>query len=227
MGWPLAKSFVFDLGDRLFAGGAGGVFGGVFEEGLVVVGTVEVGADFPDVAGHVVETVVVGGKAFDGSGGGEAVEGGVVLGKLALEGIGGPGFAVGLGLVAPDEEGVVEIAAGSALPFRFGGEAFFGPFAVGVGVVLGHADDGVVHFVGDGAVGAGGMLPVGTGDKLPPLPFRAGLPLVDFAGGGFEDEGAGFELVGGGVGKIFFGETALGLGLVAGGLDEFRRTGRW
>ena len=156
---------------------------------------------------------------------GISVESGVLLGEFALEGVGGPCFAVGLGLVAPDEEGVVEIAAGGAFPFGFGGEAFFGPFAVGFGIFFGDADDGVVHFVFDGAVGTGGMLPVGAGDELPPLPFGSGLPFVDFASGGFEDEGTGFELVFGSVGKIFFGEAALGLGLVAGGFDELCKLG--
>lgn len=154
-----------------------------------------------------------------------AVEGAIIVGKVSLEGVGGPLFFGGFGLVAPDEEGVVFIAASSAFPFRFGGQAFVGPFAVGFGVFFGDADDGVVHFVLDRAIGAGGMLPGGAGDKLPPLPFGAGLPFFNFASRCFEDEGSGFQLVLGSVGEILFGEASFGLGLVAGGLDEFSELG--
>ena len=220
-GLTFAEGLVFDLGDGLVERGAFGVFDGVFDEGLVVVGTIDVGAHFPDVAGHVVEAEAVGWKTLHWRSAGIAVESGVLLGEVALEGVGGPFVAFGFGLVAPDKEGVVEISAGGAFPFGFGGKTLFGPFAVGFGVFFGHADDGVVHFVLDGAVGAGGMLPIGAWDELPPLPFRSGLPFVDFLGGCFKNEGAGFELVCGGVGKVLLGEATFTLGLIAGGLNEF------
>ena len=147
------------------------------------------------------------------------------MGKVALEGVGGPVFFRGFGFVAPDEEGVVVIAAGSTLPFGFGWEAFAGPFAVGFGIFFGDADHGVIHFVGDRAVGSSRVLPVGSGDELPPLPFGTRLPLFDFGSGGFEDEGSGFELFGGSFGEVFLSKTALGLSFVSGGLNEFCELG--
>lgn len=58
------KEVGFGLGDRLFEGWASGVFNGILGKGLVVVRAIDVGANFPDVAGHVVESKVVGGITF-------------------------------------------------------------------------------------------------------------------------------------------------------------------
>ena len=77
-----------------------------------------------------------------------------------MEGVGWPLFSRRLWLVAPDEEGVVFASTGGTFPFRLGGETFLGPLAVGFRIFFGDADDGVIHFVLDGAIGAGGMTPV-------------------------------------------------------------------
>lgn len=160
----------------------GGLFG--FEVDVVGVRAVEVLAMFPDVSGDVVESVGVGIVAFDGGGAFVAIDPGVVIGKVPGEDVGRPFVFVWLEFVAPGVGLLVESTAGGALPFGFGGEAFSGPFGVGLGVFPCDADDGVVVFVLDVGIGSEGVFPVGAFDKLPPLPFGALLVEFDFLGRG-------------------------------------------
>jgi len=147
-----------DLGLADAAGRAFGVGLGVFDEGGVVVGAVVVGAMFPDVSGHVVEAEGVWGVRFDGSGADEAIEASVFVGEFSGEDVGEP-FAIGLGFGSPDVVEAFFATAGGEFPFGFGGEAFAGPFGVGVGVFPGDADDGVVFFTFEVGVWAGGLFP--------------------------------------------------------------------
>lgn len=213
------------LSNRLFRGRTFGVAGRIFDEVLIVVGAIEVGAMFPDITSHVVETKVVGGVALHCGGSLVAIEGFVVVWKGSLKGVRGPAILRGFGFLSPDEERVIPIAAGGPLPLCFSGEAFLRPLAIGLRIFLGDADHGMIHLVADGTFGAGGVLPVRSGNELPPLPLGAALPLFHFASGGLEDEGSGLELFCGGIGKVFFGEAALSLGLVAGGFHKFRKLG--
>src|SRR6185503_12363737 len=85
-------------GAFLAGSGAVGIF--VWAVGVVGVG-IPIGAPFPDVAGHVVEAVAVGGEAGDGGDAGKAVFCIVVLGEIALPEVGHV-FAAGGELITPD-----------------------------------------------------------------------------------------------------------------------------
>ena len=74
-GFSLRKGSGIDLANGLFSGWPSGILYGVFGEFLIIVGAIEIGAEFPDVAGHVVETKVVGREASHWSGACEAVQG--------------------------------------------------------------------------------------------------------------------------------------------------------
>ena len=212
------------LADGFFFAGASGVFGDFFHEKGVGVGAVEIRAVFPDVSGHVVEAVVVGRVGFHGGGSGEAVRGGVFVWKSSGEDVRQP-FVFRDVLVAPDVDAVFVPPAGGAFPLGLGGEAFAGPFGVGVGIFPGEADDRVIHFVFDVGVGTLWVFPVGSLGEDPPLPLGAGLPEFDFFCGRDKDHGTGLEHVLGGVGEVFFTPAAFGLGLISGGIDEFFELG--
>lgn len=125
---------------------------------------------FPDVSGHVVEAEFVGRVGFDGGGAGEAIFAGVLVGEFSGEDIGEPFFA-GLGFVTPDVNLLLFSAASGEFPLGFGREAFASPFAVGVGIFPGDADDGMVVLALNVGIGAGGVEPAGTFGETPPLPF--------------------------------------------------------
>jgi len=154
-------SFLEEPVDFRLADSAGGAFGvglGIFDEGGVVVGAVVVGAMFPDVSGHVVEAEGVWRVRFDGSGADEAIEASVFVGEFSGEDVGEP-FAIRLGFAPPSVVLFFFATAGGEFPFGFGGEAFAGPFGVGVGIFPGDANDGVVFFSFEVGVWAGGLFP--------------------------------------------------------------------
>ena len=208
--------------DRLAdaVGWAFGVVFGILEEGFVGIGAVVVGAVFPDVSGHIVEAEVVGWVGLDRCRAGEAIFSGVVVGEFSGEDVGEPFFA-GLGFVAPDVYLLLFSAPGGEFPFGFGGETFASPFAVGIGIFPGDADDGVVVLALNVGVGTGRVEPAGSLGKAPPLPFSAFTLELDGIGRAGEDEGAGFEAFGRGFWEIFVAPAAFGLGLVIGGVGEF------
>lgn len=213
-----------DLGLADSAGGTLGVGLGVFGEDFVEVGAVVVGAMFPDVSGHVVEAEGIWWVGFDRGGAGEAVFAGVVVWEFSGEDVGEPFFA-GLGFGSPNVVEFLLTTASGEFPFGFGGETFAGPFGVGIGIFPGDTDDGVVVFSFDVRFEAGGVLPGSSVFKTPPLPFGAFALEFDGSGWAGEDESTGLERFGRGFGEVFDRPAFFGLGLVAGGIDEFFKLG--
>ena len=176
----------------------------------------------PNVPGHVVEAVGVWWVGFDGSCSFKAILAGVLVGKLSGENIGEPFFA-GFGFVAPDVIESVLSSPGCQFPFGFGRESFAGPFAVGLGVFPVHANDGVVVLSFDVGLRSGGMLPVGTFDKAPPLPLRSFAPEFDALVGTRENKSSRLECFRRSLRKVFLGKAALGPGFVTGGVHELAK----
>ena len=118
---------------------------GVVDRGAAeVVRRVPVIAPFPDIAGHVVETIAVGGELLYRTVAAEAVQNAVLVGEGALPEV---------GLVDPawDEllpQGVAspfESAAGSVLELRLCGRPGALPVAVGIGVLSMEVHNGVIR----------------------------------------------------------------------------------
>ncbi len=72
-------------------------------------------------------------------------------------------------VVAPGIERAGESAARGEFPFGFGRQSLAGPLRIRHGVVVGDVHDGKFFLPFDGAVGSGGMPPIGTVDERPPL----------------------------------------------------------
>ena len=142
--------------------------------------------------------------------------------EFSLEGVGEP-FAIGCFFVSPSKDGAVESATGSEFPLGFGGESFASPFGVGGSVFVSHADDGVIHLVGDGGVGPSRVTPTCSGSELPPVPVCVVLPDFDLRWRWGEYEGAGGEHFVRGLGEVFPAPAAFGLCLVSGGFGEFEK----
>src|SRR5262245_40763259 len=98
--------------------------------------TEPVGGPFPDVADHVVEPMVVGGKRSDRGRALIAVLRQVLPGKLTLPSV-GHYLAAGMELIAPSEFGTLLLATRGKFPFRFGGQIFASPARVGERVLVG------------------------------------------------------------------------------------------
>lgn len=144
----LKKFLYHGLADR-FVGPLGiGLGLRELDESCVVVGSIQVSAVLPNIPGHVVEAVAVRREGFYGRGTREAVLGGVIVGEFTLEDVGLP-FPPGLRLVSPHEKLVIKASPGSPFPFDFGGESFSGPFAISKRVLVGDADNGMIHSVLD------------------------------------------------------------------------------
>ena len=125
---------------------------------------------FPNIPGHVVEAVLIGWVGFDGCGAFEAIATSVLVGEFSGEDIGEP-FLVGLGFGPPNVVEAFLPTARREFPLGFGRETFVGPFTVGPGVLPGHADHGVIFLTLKIGAGSGGVLPIGSRFKAPPLPF--------------------------------------------------------
>jgi hypothetical protein len=117
-------------------------------------GVEPVGTPLPYITGDGVEAEGIGWKAVDGAGSGEAVFGGVDAGELALPDVaemldaaGWPPIGrqfVGRQFISPRVELLFEATACGVLPLGFGGKRFANPCGIGVGVVPGDVDDGVI-----------------------------------------------------------------------------------
>ncbi|SDC93830.1 hypothetical protein SAMN05216270_10114 [Glycomyces harbinensis] len=174
--------------------------------GGAVVAAEPVGGPLPDVADRVVQAEAVGGERLHGGGRPVAVRCGVAPGEVAAPDVGAE-LAVGLELVAPGVDRLLDAAAGGVLPFGLGGQAGARPGAVGQRVVPGDVGDGMlgeaVH-IGSGTFGGP---PGGALDRAPP---RRGGHARRVLGEGGVEKAVEHE-----------GEAeGLGLGLVAGGPDE-------
>jgi len=100
-------------------------------------------APLPGITGDRKEPVAVGREGVDGSRGGKAIFAEVDFGELPLPDV-AQMAATGGEFVAPRILLLHEAAAGGVLPFGFPREAFAGPFTVGLRIVPGDVDDGVV-----------------------------------------------------------------------------------
>ena len=162
----------------------------------------------PDVAGHVVQPVAVGGERADG--GGAAV---TAPGELALPGVRHPR----VGLVAPRVRRALQAAARGELPLRLGRECRTGPRGVGHGVLVGDVHDRVACARVGVAARALRAAPGRARHVVPPP-----LPVVQGhrAARGTEDERAGDQHLGIGIGVVGGVGHALGQGDVAGLADE-------
>src|SRR4029078_1479191 len=128
---------------------------------------VPVRGPFPDVAGHVVETVAVRLERTDGRGPLEAVLEQVLPWELALPGV-RLRLAVRRELVAPAELSGLEPAACGALPLRLRRHLLTRPLRVRLGVLVRDMDDRVIPEALERAVGPSRMAPVGARDVSPP-----------------------------------------------------------
>ena len=134
----------------------------------LVLRRVPVGRPFPDVADHVVDAVAVGREGAHRRGPRPAVGAQVLVGKVALPGVGHMP-AVRRELVAPGEVRAVQPAARGEFPFRFGRQFLAGPPGVGLGVLERHLHDGMIVQSADMAALAVGPPPRGAEGEAPPL----------------------------------------------------------
>jgi len=212
----------FRLADSVLR--ACGVFLGVFFEDSVRIRTIEVGAMFPGISGHVIEAIGVCGEGFDGGGALEAIFTSVFVGEFSGEDVCEPLFP-GFGFVPPDVIEAFFSTPGSEFPFGFGGEALVGPFAVGVGIFPSDANHRVVVFPFDVGSFSGGILPGSTHFEAPPLPLRAFALQLYCSRWTRKDEGAGLEGFGWSFGEVLVRPSTFSLGFVSGGFDEFAELG--
>ena len=148
-------------------GGAGGV--GCGEE-LIGVGSKVVPAPFPDVAGHLVESVTVGSIRFGGSGAAVSVGERVLVGKVSLPDIHAV-FAVGFEFIAPRVAlGRVsnQAAPRRKFPLCFSGESFTGPGGVSLSIVPRQVHGGVRPTLLNMSAGPFGVSPGCAIDPAPP-----------------------------------------------------------
>jgi hypothetical protein len=144
----------------------------------VITRMVPVGAPFPDIAGHIVQSESIGGEGADRSGADEAVGRGVLVGEVPLPDVALPAPAAGA-VVTPDERLAVESTAGGVFPFRLGRQALAGPAGVGVGIFPGDVHHGVVLPPLDGAAGPLGMAPASAGYEQTPFVKPRGWNAVE------------------------------------------------
>src|SRR5271165_867067 len=183
---------------------------------LVVVGAVPVAGPLPDVSRHVIEAVAVGRILGHGGDACVAVRAGVVVGEVALVGVGHP-LPVGPELVAPDEGLASQAAAGGELPLSFRGKALATPLGVGYSIFVGDLHDGIVVFPHDAAARSGGMTPVGAMHVGPPLVMVSqGYGVI----GRGEYDGASHQVLRRRRRIILLPGLAFGYGDVSGGLYE-------
>src|SRR5206468_2540573 len=95
-----------------------------------------VGGPFPDVAGHVVQSVAIGREGVHGAGSVVAVGAGVFGREGALPDVHSV-LAARLALVAPGEDPAIEPAAGRELPLGLSRQAPVRPGAIRLSVVPG------------------------------------------------------------------------------------------
>ena len=67
------------------------------------------------------------------------------MGELTSVNVGEPVFTW-FGFVSPSVDELFFATTSCELPLGFRGEAFTGPFGVGLGIFIGNADDGMVFF---------------------------------------------------------------------------------
>src|SRR5690606_9715988 len=120
----------------------------------------------PDIAGHVVETVGVGGETSDP--GDLPVPGVGQIRELAVPVVGQP-LAGLLGVVSPGVGRVRQPSAGRDLPFVFAGQAEPGPVRVCRSVFERNVHDGMVLPAAQPRTWAAGVVPAGARGPRPPL----------------------------------------------------------
>src|SRR5262249_38690420 len=165
---------------------------------LVGVGPVPVGGPFPDVAGHVVEAVAVGGEGCHGSGAAEAVGGAVPVGKMPLPDV-GPPLPPRRELVPPDIALPVQAAAGRELPLRLGRQALAGPASIGGGILPGDVDHRMPAAPDQAACGPFRMTPAGARHVPPP---DVGIRQRHRRPGWGKDDRSGDQAPGGRAGEL-------------------------
>jgi hypothetical protein len=133
-----------------------------------MLGRPPVGRPFPDIADHVVDAVAVRRKSHHRRGAIEAVLALILVGEIALPGIGHV-LATGRELVAPGEIGAVEAAARRKFPLGLGRQILVRPFGVGQRVRISDVDDRMVVQAVDVAFRPVGMPPIRALQISPPL----------------------------------------------------------
>ncbi len=107
---------------------------------------------FPDIAGHVVEAIAVGGELLDRPVAAEAVQDAVLVGEGALPEVGLVDPA-GDQLFPPGVASPFESAAGGVLELRLCGQPGALPVAVGIGVLSMEVHNGVIRRLQRGRTG--------------------------------------------------------------------------
>lgn len=115
----------------------------------IIVRAVPILAPFPDIAGHVVEGVGIGGKRSDGGSVMETIGGRVFFGEQSLPDVGLP-LTVREEFCAPGVGLLIEAAASGVFPFGLGGKLFSGPLGISECVLPADMDDGMIFAIFDG-----------------------------------------------------------------------------
>jgi hypothetical protein len=144
-----------------------------------VVGGPPVGGPLPDIADHLVQTVAVRRVSADGGGTAVPVVQRVLGGEGALPDV-AEVLAVGGELVAPGIAGLVEPAAGGALPLSLGRQASAGPGAERYRVRPRDVHDRVVLPPGEVRLRALRPVPVGAVHATPPRRRRGPLTHLPY-----------------------------------------------
>ena len=185
----------------------------------VVIEPVPIGAPFPHITCHIVQSVAVGRILFNRSGACKTIPGFILSGELPLKSI-GHGPSTRHELVAPGVHVAREAAPGGKLPFGFRGKALARPTGIGRGIFPGHVHHGFVFSAIDAAARTKGMPPAGSRDKAPPLKVVA---QADLSGRRCKHHRAGYQHVGRRIGKLFGGRHLFCNGYVACCSDKLRK----
>ena len=129
-------------------------------------------------------------------------------------------LAVRTFFVAPDIGFILETAARREFPFGFGRQALAGPLRVGLHVLVGEADHGVVHSLLNGGFRAFGLTPVGPSGEVPPRQIGAAALERVHAGDLLEKQRAAFEHFWRRLRELTRVEVLLGVGDIFGRVNE-------
>ena len=134
----------------------------------VVVGPIPIAHPFPDIAGDVIQPIAVGGKLRHGRDAGEPIGARIVIGKVALVGVGHPA-AILLQGIAPRKDLPCQAASRRELPLRFGRQPLAGPSCIGERVVVCDMHNRKSWLSHDRAFWTERMAPVCAVNVRPPL----------------------------------------------------------
>ena len=128
----------------------------------------QIGRPIPDIAGHAMEPVAIGGKRARRAGESIAIGGGVLSGKIALPDIAGQMRAIIGRRIAPRIGHIPQTATRGMLPFRFTWKTSPRPSAIGLRIRPRQMNRRVIGQA-FGAQRACGISPIGAIDPPPPL----------------------------------------------------------